>query len=139
MGGRYFKEDDICDIFSQLFLDYGTFKILSISPTQIPPSFGHPKDKYRHLELAAGGDEAAELRKLFSQLHLAIKWIDEILAAEADCKPRLVVHCKDEIRGHIVVCAYRERCLQFSSLPSAINWFDDFSDVLEGNFGTKIG
>lgn len=139
MGGRYFKEDDICDIFSQLFLDYGTFKILSISPTQIPPSFGHPKDKYRHLELAAGGDEAAELRKLFSQLNPAIEWIHKILTAEADCKPRVVVHCKDEIRGHIVVCAYRERCLLFSSLSSAINWFNDFSDVLEGNFGTKIG
>ncbi|KAF7329005.1 Dual specificity [Mycena venus] len=110
----YFKEDDICDIFSQLFLDYGTFKILSISPTQIPPSFGHPKDKYRHIALGAGSDEA-ELKKLFSQLPSIVKWMHEILTAEADCKPRVVIHCKDEVRGQIVACAY----LMFSKGISA--------------------
>ncbi|KAE9399878.1 phosphatases II [Gymnopus androsaceus JB14] len=101
----YFKDDDICDIFSQLFLDYGTFKILSISPTQIPPSFGLPEDKYRHLELPSNDGEAA-LQKLFGQLPSIVKWIHDILTTEADCKPRVVVHCKDEIRGHVVACAY---------------------------------
>jgi hypothetical protein len=106
---RYFKEDGICDIFSQLFLDYGTFKILSISPTQIPPSFGHPQNKYRHLELA--GD--AEPKTLFNQLPATLKWMDGILTADTDCKPRVEVHCKDEVRGQLVACAYCERHLQF--------------------------
>ncbi|KAF8170724.1 protein-tyrosine phosphatase-like protein [Mycena galopus ATCC 62051] len=108
----YFKEDDICDIFSQLFLDYGTFKILSISPTQISPSFGHPKDKYRHIELGPG----AELNQLWAQLPSAVQWIHDILTvAEVDCKPRVVVHCKDEIRGQTIACAY----LMFSKGLSA--------------------
>ncbi|KAJ6589468.1 protein-tyrosine phosphatase-like protein [Mycena capillaripes] len=110
----YFKEDEICDIFSQLFLDYGTFKILSVSPTQIPPSFGHLKDKYQHIELVAGGDEA-QLRQLVGRLAPFVEWMHEVLTAEADCKPKVVVHCKDELKGHIVACAY----LMFSQRLSA--------------------
>lgn len=111
---RYFKEDDICDIFSQLFLDYGTFKILSISPTQIPPSFGHPKNKYRHIQLSTSNDE----KDLFRQLPDSIEWIYKILTEKgADCKPRVVVHCKDGMRGQIVAGAYRE-CLASAFLPS---------------------
>lgn len=65
---------------------------------------------------------------LFAELPSTIKWIHEILTAEADCKPRLVVHCTDEIRGHIVACAYRECRL----LPecSILTPSDDSSDVL---------